>query len=107
MISASVKTTNKENDQMISANVSRTILRNLLGAGLITTFALGTNAQVQTLTGVLKGPATRAVQVQRGKVIYVSGNDVVIKGEHGTIRDFPNVRESVRITVNGQQLSVH
>jgi hypothetical protein len=37
----------------------------------------------------------------------VSGNDLVVKMEDGQIRDFPNVPESARITVNGQQLSIH
>jgi hypothetical protein len=93
---------------MISVSFTKTTLRNLLGAGLIcTAFALGANAQVQNRTGVSSGPATQEVQVQRGEVIYVSGNDVVIKGEDGRIRDFPNVPDSARVTVDGQQLSVH
>jgi LPXTG-motif cell wall-anchored protein len=93
---------------MISLSFKRTILRNLLGTGLIcTAFALGTNAQEQTRTEVSNGPATQEVEVQRGVVIYVSGNDVVIKGEDGKIRDFPNVPDSARVTVDGQQLSVH
>jgi hypothetical protein len=90
------------------ANFSRTILRSLLGAGLICmAFALVTNAQVQTLTDVQNGPATRQVKVRRGEVVYVSGNNVIIKGDDGTMRDFPNVPESARVTVDGQQLSVH
>lgn len=93
---------------MISISFTRTILRNLLGAGLICpAFALGGNAQVQTRTEVSSGPATQEVQVQRGEVIYVSGNDVVLKEEDGRIRDFPNVPDSARVTVDGQQLSVH
>jgi LPXTG-motif cell wall-anchored protein len=93
---------------MISVSFKRTILRNLLGAGLIwTAFALEMNAQEQTRTEVSNGPATQEVEVQRGVVIYVSGNDVVIKGEDGKIRDFPNVPDSARVTVDGQQLSVH
>jgi LPXTG-motif cell wall-anchored protein len=93
---------------MISISFTRTIRRNLLGAGLIcTAFALGANAQVQTRTEVSNGPATQEVKVERGVVVYVSGNDVVIKGEDGKIRDFPNVPESARVTVDGQQLSIH
>jgi LPXTG-motif cell wall-anchored protein len=93
---------------MISVSFTKTTLRNLLGAGLIcTAFALGANAQVQIRTEVSSGPATQEVQVQRGEVIYVSGNDVVLKEEGGRIRDFPNVPDSARVTVDGQQLSVH
>jgi RNase P/RNase MRP subunit p29 len=93
---------------MNTASFSRTILRNLLGAGLIgIAFALVTNAQVQTETAVENGTATREVKVRRGEVVYVSGNDVVIRGDDGIYRDFPNVPESARVTVDGQQLSVH
>jgi hypothetical protein len=93
---------------MIYASFRRTILRNLLGAGLIcTAFAFGTNAQVQTQTEVQNGTPTQQVEVRRGQVVYVSGNDVVIKGDDGRIRDFPNVPEDARVTVDGQQLGVH
>jgi LPXTG-motif cell wall-anchored protein len=93
---------------MIYASFTRTILRNLLGAGLIcTAFSFGTNAQVQTQTQVQNGTPTQQVEVRRGQVVYVSGNDVVIKGDDGRIRDFPNVPEDARVTVDGQQLGVH
>jgi LPXTG-motif cell wall-anchored protein len=93
---------------MRSVKFSRTILRNLLGVGLFCmAFTLSANAQVQTYTGVDNGPTMQEVKIERGVVVYVSGNDVVIKGEDGRIRDFPNVPESARVTVDGQQLSVH
>jgi RNase P/RNase MRP subunit p29 len=88
------------------ASFSRKISCNLMGASLIC-FALAVNAQVQTQTTVQKGPATQSVKVQRGEVVYVSGNDVVIKAEDGTVRNFPYIPDSVKVTVNGQQLSVH
>jgi RNase P/RNase MRP subunit p29 len=62
---------------------------------------------VQTETEVENGHPTRAIEVRRGKVVYVSGNEVVVRGEDGTYRDFPNVPDSARVTVDGQQLSVH
>lgn len=92
---------------MISASFART-LNNLLGAAFIATgLALTAIAQVQTQTEIQSGTPTTQVEVQRGRVVYISGNDVVIKGEDGRIRDFPNVPESARVTVDGRQLSVH
>jgi hypothetical protein len=44
---------------------------------------------------------------ERGEIVYVSGNDVVIKMEDGEIRHFPNVSERTRVEVDGQMLSVH
>jgi hypothetical protein len=108
MISVGCKTNNKENNSMMSVTFSQRILRALIGAGLISTvFVIGGSAQVQTQTDVTNGPATQVVKVRRGKVIYASGNEVVIRGDDGIVRDFPNVPESVRVTVDGQQLSVH
>jgi LPXTG-motif cell wall-anchored protein len=79
----------------------------LLGAGAIGVFTLGTQAQVQTETSTSTGQATQQVQVERGEVVYVSGNDLVVKMEDGEIRHFPNVPESARVTVDGKQLGIH
>lgn len=69
--------------------------------------ALTTNAQVQTTTGTTAGQATKVVKVERGEVVLVNGNDLVVKMEDGSIRHIPNVPESARITVDGQQLGIH
>jgi LPXTG-motif cell wall-anchored protein len=73
-----------------------------------TVFAAAVGAQVQTSTDTTAaGTATQTSKVERGEVVYVSGNDLVVKTDDGQIRHFPNVPDSVRITVDGQQLSVH
>jgi hypothetical protein len=68
---------------------------------------LNVSAQVQTQTSTSHGTATKQVQVQRGEVVYVSGNDLVVKMEDGELKHIPNVPESARVTVNGQQLGIH
>src|ERR1700757_3321351 len=70
-------------------------------------FALSMSAQVKTETTTTSGQATREVTVERGEVVYVSGNDLMVKMEDGSIRHFPNVSESARVTVGGQQLGIH
>jgi len=40
-------------------------------------------------------------------VVYVSGNDLIVKMDDGTIRHIPNVPESARVLVNGQELGIH
>jgi hypothetical protein len=65
------------------------------------------NAQVQTTTSTTTGNAVKEVEVERGEVVTVAGNDLVVKMEDGTIRHFPNVSESARVTVDGQQLGIH
>ena len=37
----------------------------------------------------------------------VSGSDLVVKMADGTIRNFENVPESARVTVDGKQLGIH
>ena len=70
-------------------------------------FALSASAQVQTEQTATAGKATKDVQVERGEVVTVQGNDLIVKMEDGSIRHFPNVPESARITVDGQQLGIH
>jgi hypothetical protein len=71
-------------------------------------FALTASAQVQTTTkSAPAGAPTHAVKAARGEIVYVSGNNVVIKTEDGTLRHFDNVPDSTTVTVDGQQLNVH
>ena len=63
-------------------------------------------AQVQTTTATETGRPLQAVEVERGEVWYVSGNDLVVKMEDGTLRNFMNIPEDARATVDGKQLSV-
>ena len=70
-------------------------------------FAASAGAQVQTETSSSTGQATKTVTVERGEVVSVTGNDLFVKMENGDIRHFPNVPESARVTVDGQQLGIH
>jgi LPXTG-motif cell wall-anchored protein len=79
----------------------------LTAAAVSLAFALHVNAQVQTTTTTTTGKAAKEVQVERGEVVTVAGNDLVVKMEDGTIRHFPNIPESARITVDGKQLGIH
>jgi hypothetical protein len=83
-------------------------LLGLLGAGIVSlAFAVAMLAQETSQTQTKAGPASKKVQVERGEVVYVSGNDLVVRMEGGEIRHFPNVPESARATVDGKELSIH
>jgi hypothetical protein len=71
------------------------------------TFAVSMSAQVKSETTTTSGQAVHESTVERGEVVLVNGNDLVIKMEDGTIRHFANVPESARATVDGQQLGIH
>ena len=95
---------------MNSPQLTRTAIRRLLAvaAGIVfLAFTAATNAQVQTQTAEAHGPGTKEVTVERGEVVLVNGNDLVVKMEDGSIRHFANVRESARAEVDGKQLGIH
>ena len=79
----------------------------LLAGTVCVAFALSINAQVKTETNTTAGQPSHDVTIERGEVVHVSGNDLVIKMEDGTIRHFANVPESARVTVDGQELGIH
>ena len=70
-------------------------------------FTLSLSAQVQTTTTTATGQPNVVTKVERGEVVTVSGNDLVVKMADGTIRNFENVPESARVTVDGKQLGIH
>ena len=70
-------------------------------------FAVTMSAQVKSETTTASGQAAHEVTVERGEVVLVNGNDLVVKMEDGTIRHFPNVPESARVMVGGQELGIH
>jgi hypothetical protein len=77
------------------------------GVALCLALSLSAAAQVQTQKSETHGPATKEVKVERGEIVYVSGNSVVVKMEDGTLRHFDNVPDSTTVTVDGKQLNVH
>ena len=76
-------------------------------ATLFLAFTCGMSAQVKTQTSTTSHAPSHEVSVARGEVVHVSGNDLIVKMEDGTIRHFDHVPESDRVTVNGQELGIH
>ena len=70
-------------------------------------FAASMSAQVKTETSTTSGHAAHEVTVERGEVVLVNGNDLVVKAEDGSLRHFPNVPESARVNVDGKDLGIH
>ena len=67
---------------------------------------LSLSAQVETQTTTATGKANVVTKVERGEVVTVSGNDLVVKMSDGTLRNFENVPASAKVTVEGKQLGV-
>ena len=64
-------------------------------------------AQVKTTTSTTEGAATKEVKVERATVEYVTGNDVWVKMEDGSVRHISHISESARVSVDGKELGVH
>lgn len=69
-------------------------------------FVLAMAAQDTSQSKTASGQQEIQVQVQRGEVVYVFGNDLVVKMDNGELRHFV-VPEERKITVEGRELSVH
>jgi len=76
----------------------------LIAVCVILTIAMA--AQVQTETTVQTGAPTEQVQVNGAEVVYVAGNDLVIKMDNGQIEHVV-VSNEVTVTVEGKELNVH
>jgi hypothetical protein len=64
-------------------------------------------AQVQTTTSIQSGQSKEVVRVDRGEVVAVEGNDLIVKMEDGSMRHFENIPESAKVTAGGKQLGIH
>jgi hypothetical protein len=86
-------------------------LLNIAVAGTLAAASLGyvatAGAQVQTSKTEQAGTGRQQVTVDRGEVVWTSGNNAMIKMEDGQLKLFQNIPESAHVTVDGKQLNVH
>jgi hypothetical protein len=93
---------------MKSLRLSRSMMRGLLVGGAVCLASFWpVAAQVQSSQTVAHGEPTHQVEVERGEVVYVSGNSVVVKLDNGELKHFNNVPDSVTVNVDGKPLNVH
>lgn len=92
---------------MILTRLLRASRCGLIGLGAVCLASLPSMAQVQKTETTEHGAPAHEVKIERGEIVYVSGNNVVVKMEDGSLRDFNNVPDSATVTVDGQQLNVH
>jgi hypothetical protein len=92
---------------MKSTRFLGTILCGLLGGmGLCIAMSLPSGAQVQSTTTETQGEATRSVTIQRGEIVAVNGNSVVLKMDDGSLEEFDNLSDKVTFMVDGQPVNI-
>ena len=93
---------------MISHRALQHIQVGLSGTGfLCIILAFTANAQVKTETKVEESAASQTVKVETAEVVYISGNDLIVKTDDGELRHFPDVSDDKTVTVAGKELTVH
>jgi LPXTG-motif cell wall-anchored protein len=92
----------------VNTTVANKQVKFILVVGLASLgFTMRSSAQVQTQSATTAQAPTIQTTVERAEVVAVSGNDLVVKMEDGSIRHIANVPESARVAVDGQQLGIH
>ena len=93
---------------MILTSSMRMALRGVLaGATFWIAFALPSAAQVQSSKTVSHGEAVKEVKIERGEIVYVKGNTVVLKMEDGSLKEFDDVSDSMSFIVDGKPVNIH
>jgi hypothetical protein len=82
------------------------VLLTLAIATIFLGITLATSAQVKTETNTSSGTPTVETSVEQGEVVYVQGNEIVVKMQDGTLRDFRNIPDSARATVDGREIGI-
>jgi hypothetical protein len=85
---------------------SKHLLHGLVVIAVAAFLTARADAQVQTSKSVEEAQASTETTVENAEVVRVSEDDLIVKMEDGTIRDFPNVSESARVEVDGKQLGI-
>ena len=67
--------------------------------------AMSMMAQIKTTTTQVPGKVSHEATVERGEVVYVAGNDLVVKMESGEIRHF-TVPDGATAMVNGKAMTL-
>ena len=78
-----------------------------LAAGVACTFVLNASAQMRSQVTTTTGKASQRVKVERAEVVLVSGRDLVLRMEDGTIRYIANVPDSFKATVDDRELGIY
>ncbi|MFN8009453.1 MAG: LPXTG cell wall anchor domain-containing protein [Terriglobia bacterium] len=76
-----------------------------LGLGLMILLMVSLMWAQQTTTTTTSGAAQTQTEVTKGRVVYVSGNDLVVKLQDGTVKHF-NVPPGATFNIDGKDIAV-
>jgi hypothetical protein len=85
---------------------ARWLSKGLAGAFVVAMVVLGAWAQDSTVTTIRHGQPSFETEVKNAEVVYVEGNDLVLKLENGGVEHLV-VPDSDRFTIDGKEVSLH
>lgn len=85
--------------------MKKSLYTKLLAIAILALFAAFAIAQERTETKVTREASTHEYKVERGEVVYVSGNELVVKMENGEIRNVTVAPDATAI-VDGKTITV-
>jgi hypothetical protein len=88
------------------STATRWLGRGVAGAFVFAWAAFGAWGQDSSVTTVQHGPASFDTTVRNAEVVYVEGNDLVLRLEDGKVEHLV-VPDSDRFTIDGKEVSVH
>jgi len=88
------------------SNKARLFGKGVAGIFVVAMLSLGTWAQDSTVTTMQHGQPAFDTQVKNAEVVYVEGNDLVLKLENGRVEHLA-VPDSDKFTIDGKEVSVH
>jgi sortase A len=103
--SAASNSTRRKQMNIFNKN-ARLFRQGTLGTVVIAMVALGALAQDSTVTTIQHGASSFDTEVKNAEVVYVEGNDLVLKLENGGVEHLV-VPDSDKFTIDGKEVSVH
>jgi hypothetical protein len=82
------------------------VLLRVVAGTICLAFAMSLSAQVQTETSTASQTPTVTTKTVGGTIVYISGNDLILKMDDGELRHFANVSPTATAMVDGKPITI-
>jgi hypothetical protein len=100
------KSEDDKGEHKMNAKTRSTQVLLTLAGTICLAFALSLSAQVQTDTSTTSQTPTVTTKTVGGTIVYLNGNDLIIKMDDGTLKHISNVSPTQTATVDGKQITI-
>jgi hypothetical protein len=101
------KSEDDKGEHKMNAKTRSTPMLLVLAVGTVfLAFAVSVSAQVQTETNTTSQTPTVTTKTVGGTIVYLSGNNMIVKMDDGTLKDFNNVSPTATAMVDGKEITI-